>query len=148
MSQFFVSGGQSIGVSASTSVLLMNTQDWCPSGWTGWISLQSKGLSRVFSNTTAKKHQFFGTQLCLLLALYWTGTWWSGDDDERVKEGKRLVFPGVRSRPSRSRESAGNTELERQRKKQRQTDTGIQALMELRCFTEFCKSICTSSFFR
>ena len=56
MSQFFASGGQSIGVSASTSVLSMNTQDWSPLGWTGWISLQSKGLSRVFSNTTVRKH--------------------------------------------------------------------------------------------
>ena len=56
-------GGQSIGVSASTSVLPMNTQDWSPSGRTGWISLQSKGLSRVFSNTIVQKHQFFGTQL-------------------------------------------------------------------------------------
>ena len=63
MSQLFTSGGQSIGVSASTSVLPMNTQDWSPSGWTGWIFLQSKGLSRVFSNTTVQKHQFFGTQL-------------------------------------------------------------------------------------
>ena len=63
MSQLFVSGGQSIGVSASTSVLPMNTQDWSPLGWTGWISLPSKGLSRVFSNTTVQKHQFFGTQL-------------------------------------------------------------------------------------
>ena len=63
MSQFFTSGGQSIGVSASTSVLPMNTQDWSPLGWTGWISLQSKGLSRVFSNTTVQKHLFFGTQL-------------------------------------------------------------------------------------
>ena len=62
MSQFFTSGGQSIGVSASTSVLPGNTQDWSPLGWTGWI-LQSKGLSRVFSNTTVQKHQFFGTQL-------------------------------------------------------------------------------------
>ena len=60
MSQFFASGGQSIGVSASASVLPMNIQDWFPSGWTGWISLQSKGLSRVFSNTTVQKHQFFG----------------------------------------------------------------------------------------
>ena len=60
----FASGGQSIGVSASASVLPINTQDWSPLGWTGWISLQSKGLSRVFSNTTAQKHQFFGTQLC------------------------------------------------------------------------------------
>ena len=56
-------GGQSTGVSASASVLPMNTQDWSPLGWTGWISLQSKGLSRVFSNTTVQKHQFFGTQL-------------------------------------------------------------------------------------
>ena len=60
MSQLFALGGQSIGVSASTSVLPMNTQDWSPLGWTGWISLQSKGLSRVFSNTTVQKHQFFG----------------------------------------------------------------------------------------
>ena len=59
MSQLFASGGQSIGVSASTSVLI---QDWFPLGWTGWISLQSKELSRVFSNTTVQKHQFFGTQ--------------------------------------------------------------------------------------
>ena len=65
MSQHFVSGGQSIGVSASTSVIPMNTQDWSPLGWTGWISLQSKGLSRVFSNTTVQKHQFFGAQLFL-----------------------------------------------------------------------------------
>ena len=64
MSQFS-SGGQSIGVSASTSVLPMNTQDWSPLGWTDWISLQSMGLSRVFSNTTVQKHQFFGTQLSL-----------------------------------------------------------------------------------
>ena len=63
MSQLFASGGQSIGVSASTSVLPMNTQDWSPLGWTGWISLQPKGLSRVFSNTTVQKHQFFGAQL-------------------------------------------------------------------------------------
>ena len=59
MSQLFTSGGQSIGVSASTSVLPMNIQDWSPLGWTGWISLQSKGLSRVFSNTTVQKYQFF-----------------------------------------------------------------------------------------
>ena len=55
-------GGQSTGVSASTSVLPMNTQDWSPLGWTGWISLQSKGLSRVFSNATVQKHQFFSAQ--------------------------------------------------------------------------------------
>ena len=63
MSQLFTWGGQSIGVSASASVLPMNTQDWSPLRWTGWISLQSKGLSRVFSNTTVQKHQFFGAQL-------------------------------------------------------------------------------------
>ena len=64
-SQFFTSGGQSTGVSASASVLPTNTQDWSPLGWTGWISLQSKGLSRVFYNTTVQKHQFFGAQLSL-----------------------------------------------------------------------------------
>ena len=63
MSQLFAWGGQSTGVSASASVLPMNTQDWSPLGWTGRISLQSKGLSTVFSNTTVQKHQFFGTQL-------------------------------------------------------------------------------------
>ena len=63
MSQFFASGGQSIGVSALASVLSKNTQDWSPLEWTGWISFQSKGLSRVFSNTTVQKHQFIGTQL-------------------------------------------------------------------------------------
>ena len=65
MSQLFVSGSQSIGVSASTSVPPMNTQEGSPLGWTGWLSLQSKGLSRVFSNTTVQKHQFFSTQLSL-----------------------------------------------------------------------------------
>ena len=65
MSQFFASGGQSIGVSASALVLPMNIQDWSPLEWTSWISLQSKGLSRVFSNTTVQKHQFFGPQLSL-----------------------------------------------------------------------------------
>ena len=59
MSQLFASGGQSTGVLASASVLPMNTQDWSPLGWTGWVSLQSKGLSRIFSNTTVQKHQFF-----------------------------------------------------------------------------------------
>ena len=65
MSQFFTSGGQSFGVSTSASVLPMNIQGWSPFGWTGWISLQSKGLSRVFSNTTVQKHQFFSPQLSL-----------------------------------------------------------------------------------
>ena len=65
ISHYFASGGQIIGVSASASILPMNIQDWFPLGWTGWISLQSKGLSRVFSNTTVQKHQFFGAQLSL-----------------------------------------------------------------------------------
>ena len=65
MSSLFASDGQSIGVSASASVLPMNTQDRSPLGWTGWISLQSKGLSRVFSNTKVQQHQFFGAQLSL-----------------------------------------------------------------------------------
>ena len=65
MSQLFASGGQSIAVSASASVLPMNIWDWFPLGWTGWISLQSNGLSRVFSKTTVQKHQFFCTQLSL-----------------------------------------------------------------------------------
>ena len=65
MSQYFTSGGQRIGVSASTWVLPMNIQDWFPLGLTGWITLQSKGLSRVLSSTTVLKHQFFGTQLSL-----------------------------------------------------------------------------------
>ena len=65
MSQVFASGGQNIWVSAPSSILLMNIQDWFPLGWTGWVSLQSKGLSRVFSNTTVQKHQFFSTQLSL-----------------------------------------------------------------------------------
>ena len=64
-SQLFTWGGQTIGVSASASVLPMNTEDWSPLGWTGWISLQSKGLSRVLPNTTVKKHQFFPIQLSL-----------------------------------------------------------------------------------
>ena len=65
MSQLFTCGSQSIGVSASAPVLLMNIQDWFPIGLTGWISLQSKGLSRVFSSTTVQKHQFFDAQLLL-----------------------------------------------------------------------------------
>ena len=65
VSQFFASDDQSIGVSASASVLPMNIPDWFPLGWTGWIALQSKGLSRIFSNTTVQKHQFFSAQLSL-----------------------------------------------------------------------------------
>ena len=78
MSQLFASGGQSIGVSASASVLPMNTQDWSPLGWTGWISLQSKGLSNVFSNTTVWKHQFFGDQPPL----------WSNSPSQYMTTGK------------------------------------------------------------
>jgi len=63
MSQLFAWGGQSTGVWASVSVLPMNTQNWSPLGWTGWFSLQLKGLSRIFSNTTVQKHQFFSIQL-------------------------------------------------------------------------------------
>ena len=63
VSQLFASGGQSTGVTALASFLPKKSQGWSPSEWTGWISLQSKGLSRVFSNTTGQKHQFFGTQL-------------------------------------------------------------------------------------
>ena len=72
MSQLFTSGGQSIGVSPSTSVLPMNTQDWSPLGWAGWISLQSQGLSRVFSNTTVQKHQFFSFLYSPMLTIH---TW-------------------------------------------------------------------------
>ena len=67
MSQLFSSGGQRIG--ASASILPMNIQDWSPLGWTGWISLQSKGLSRVFSNTRVQKHQFFSAQLFIVVQL-------------------------------------------------------------------------------
>ena len=69
MRQFLTSGGQNIGVSASASVLPMNIKDWYPSRCTGWISLQSKGLSRVFSNNTVQKHQFFGAQLFFIVQL-------------------------------------------------------------------------------
>ena len=69
VSQFFTSGGQSVGVSGSASVLSMNIQDWFPLGWTGWISLLSKALSTVSSNSTVQKHQFFGTQLSLCPSL-------------------------------------------------------------------------------
>ena len=73
MNQFIASGGQSIGVWTSTSVLPVNIQDWLPLGWTYWISLQSKGLSRVFSNTTVWKQQFFSPQVFFLISIhpYW-----------------------------------------------------------------------------
>ena len=76
MNQLFTWGGQSIGVSASISVLPMNIQDWFPLWWTGWISLQSKGLSKVFSNTTIKKHQFFGAHCLYSLALTSIHDYW------------------------------------------------------------------------
>ena len=74
------SGGQSIRVSASTSVLPMNIQDWFPLGWTGWISLQSKGLSRVFSKTTVQKHQFFGTHFLYSPTLTSIHDYWKNFD--------------------------------------------------------------------
>ena len=70
MSHLFASGGQSIGVSASTSVLPMNIQDWYPLGWTGWISLQSEGLSRIFSNTTVQKHIYIYIYTCMYIYIY------------------------------------------------------------------------------
>ena len=76
MSQFFSSGGQSIGVSASGSVLPMNIQDWFPLELTGWISLQFKGLSRVFSNTTVQKHQFFGAYFLYGPTLIYIHDYW------------------------------------------------------------------------
>ena len=82
MCQFFLSGGQSIGVSASATVLPMNIQEWSPLGWSGWICLQSKGLSRVFSNTTVQKHQFFGIQLSL----------WSNSHIQYMTTGKTIAL--------------------------------------------------------
>ena len=82
MSQFFTSGGQSIGVSASTSVLPMNIQDWFPLGLTGWLSLLSKGLSRVFSNTKVQKHQFFTAQPSL----------WSSSHTSYMTTGKTIAL--------------------------------------------------------
>ena len=78
MSRFFASGGQSIGASASASVLPMNIQDWFPLGWTGWTSLLSKGLSRVFSNITVQKYQFFSAQFSLWSNSHMT-TWLLGN---------------------------------------------------------------------
>ena len=82
LNRFFASGGQSIGASASASVLPMNIQDWFPLGWTGWISLLSKGLSRVFSNTTGQKHQFFSTQFSL----------WSNSHIHMLTTGKTIAL--------------------------------------------------------
>ena len=85
MSQFFTSGGQSIGVLTSTSVLTMNSQDWFPLAWTGWISLQSKGLSRIFSNTTVQKHQFFGTHHAVLFIFKekWNDSFYNVDESQK-----------------------------------------------------------------
>ena len=80
VSQFYASGDKNIGVSASASVLPMNIQDWSPLGWTSWISLQSKGLSRVFSNTTVQKHQFFSTQLSLWSDSHIHTDYWKNHD--------------------------------------------------------------------
>ena len=92
MSQFFVSGGQSIGVSVSAWVLPMNIQDWSPLGWTGWISLQSKGLSRVSSNTTVKKHQFFGARFCKRYGnIYWKDWCWSWNSNTFTTWYKELT---------------------------------------------------------
>ena len=86
MSQFFASGGQSIGVSSSTSVLPMNIQDWFLLGWTGWISLQSKGLSRVFSNTTIQKHQFICIYMYIFrYVLIWIKTYIQVKTDSLIK---------------------------------------------------------------
>ena len=90
MSQLFASGGQSIGVSASTSVLPMNTQNWSPLGWTGGISLQSKGLSRVFPNITVQKHQFF----FLVLSFLYTATHTSIHDFRKTTALTRWTFIG------------------------------------------------------
>ena len=93
MSQFFTSGGQSIGVSASASVLPMNIQDWCPLGWTGWISSQSRGLSTVFSNTAVQKHQFLSSLKSQNKAkkkkkLYWTQINWK---ESHYREGESFL---------------------------------------------------------
>ena len=97
VNQLFVSGGQVIGVSASTSVLPMNTQDWSPLGWTGWISLESKGLSRVLSNTTVQKHQFFSAQLSFYILsgskhLNWFCKCFSDDLYSRYNSSKTLFL--------------------------------------------------------
>ena len=86
MSKLFTRGSQSIGVSASASVLPMNTQDWSPLGWTGWMSLKFKGLSRVFSNTTVQKHQFFGI---------WPSNPTAGHTHRGNQNWKRHMYPNV-----------------------------------------------------
>ena len=111
MSQLFASGDKSIGVSASTSVLPMNIQDWFPLKWSGWISLQSKGLSRVFSNTTVQKHQFFWmwtNLLCFNTACFLSPLYQVTPDlvasnhtvlpDRSKGERTKLSFPGLQAR--------------------------------------------------
>ena len=93
MSQLFAWGGQSTGVSASASVLQMNNQDWSALEWTGWISLQFKGLSRVFSNTTVEKHEFFCAQLSISPTLPSIYDYW---EDGYYKKGKKRVRSWVR----------------------------------------------------
>ena len=105
VSQFFTSGGQSIGVSASASVLPMNSQDWFPFRWTGWISLQSKGLSRVFSNTTVQKHQFFSTHHVILFIFKekWSDSFYNVDESQKhnakwkelITKDHRLYHPVI-----------------------------------------------------
>ena len=104
MSQFFASGGQSIG--ASALVLPMNNQDWFSLGWTGWISLQSKGLPRVFSNTTAQKHQFFGAQLSL-----WSSYHLRRQRHEQWKIDHRIKYPTSRWNPHLSHSQPQNVPL-------------------------------------
>ena len=97
MIQLFTSGGQSIGVSASTPVLPMNTQDWSPLGWTGWISLQSKVLSKVFSNTTVQKHHFFSAQPSLWSKLFAQFCMYISDRDQgKSKNGRHYVTGNYR----------------------------------------------------
>ena len=92
ISQFFASGGQSIGVSASASVLPMTIQDWFPLGWTSWISLQSKGLSRVFSSTTIQNHEFFGTQLSLWSNSHMSTDYWKQCPNLKCSDLMTLFF--------------------------------------------------------
>ena len=100
MSQLFASGGQSIGVSASASVLPMNIQNWFPLEWTGWISLQSKWLSRIFFSTTVQKHQFFSAQLSLILDyIYLKAKRVREEVSENLQEGGKNVLECPREAP-------------------------------------------------
>ena len=103
-----------------------------------FVNYQQNGDYNPFHRTIEKIkwHYTCTYNNTYMLVLYWTRTWWSGDDDETVKEGKRLILPGLYSRPLRSRESARNRERERKRGRERKKDTGTQALMEQRCFNQ------------